>query len=128
MNKEKTVINTTNAPAAIGPYSQAVRVGDEVFLSGQVAIDPATGKLVQGGVTEQTHQVMKNLSAVLQAAGGELGSLVKTGIFLADMDDFAEVNKVYASYLSEPYPARATVQVSRLPLDVLVEIDGIATL
>jgi len=124
----KQAIATDYAPAAIGPYSQAIRAGKEVFLSGQVAIDPATGVVVDGGVVEQAHQVMKNLHAVLQTAGGDLDNLVKTGIFLADMNDFAAVNEVYASYLSEPYPARATVEVSRLPKDVRVEIDGIAVI
>ncbi len=124
----KQAIATDYAPAAIGPYSQAIRAGKEVFLSGQVAIDPATGVVVDGGVVEQAHQVMKNLRAVLQTAGGDLDNLVKTGIFLADMNDFAAVNEVYASYLSEPYPARATVEVSRLPKDVRVEIDGIAVI
>ncbi len=126
----KNVISTEQAPAAIGPYSQAVRTSagaSHLFLSGQIGIDPATGEIA-ADVEGQTHQVMKNLAAVLQAAGGDLGSLVKTGIFLASMDDFSAVNAIYAGYLSEPYPARATVQVSRLPKDVLVEIDGVAVL
>lgn len=123
-----TVVRTDAAPAAIGPYSQAVRVDRTLFLSGQIAIDPASGAVIEGDVASQTHQVMRNLQAVLQAAGGDLGCLVKTGIFLVDMGDFAAVNAVYASYLSEPYPARATVAVSALPKGVLVEIDGIAVL
>ena len=125
---DKQQISTTDAPAAIGPYSQAIRAGDTIYLSGQIAIDPATSKLLDGDAATQAHQVMRNLTAVLNAAGGGLGNLVKTGIFLADMNDFAAVNEVYSSYLSEPYPARATVEVSRLPKDVLVEIDGVAVL
>jgi 2-iminobutanoate/2-iminopropanoate deaminase len=122
----KTAIATSAAPSAIGPYSQAIVSGNHVFLSGQIAIDPATSTLLDGDAATQAHQVMKNLAAVLNAADCGLENLVKTGIFLKDMNDFAAVNAVYASYLTEPYPARATVQVSRLPKDVLVEIDGVA--
>jgi 2-iminobutanoate/2-iminopropanoate deaminase len=122
-------IQTEAAPAAIGPYSQGVTTdsaGRMVFLSGQVGLDPATGQMVAGDVRAQTEQVMKNLRAVLEAAGGGLEHLVKTTIFLHDLADFAAVNEVYARHLQPPYPARATVQVARLPRDAAVEIDGIA--
>lgn len=119
-------VQTDAAPAAVGPYSQAMVFGDQVICSGQIPIDPATGELCTGSVEEQTHQVMKNLSAVLEAAGSSLGKVVRMTIFLTDMGDFAKVNEVYASYLQEPYPARACVEVSRLPKDVAVEIDAIA--
>jgi len=124
----KQAISTTEAPSAIGPYSQAVVPGNGrlVFLSGQVALDPTTGQLLAGDVAAQTHQVMRNISAVLEAAGGSFDDLLKTTIFLADMNDFAAVNDVYASYLQPPYPARATVEVSRLPRGAFVEIDGVA--
>jgi 2-iminobutanoate/2-iminopropanoate deaminase len=123
-------IQTTSAPAAIGPYSQAIRAGEGrfVFLSGQIPLDPATGAPVAGDVKEQTHQVMRNLQAVLRAAGGDFQHVVKTSIFLRDLADFAHVNEVYASYLTPPYPARATVEVSRLPRDVKVEIDAVAVI
>ena len=122
------VVATAGAPAAIGPYVQARVEGRTVYCSGQIALDPATGQLVEGGVTEQTRRVLDNLTAVLEAAGGGLGSVVKTTVFLADMADFAAVNEIYATYFSQPYPARATVQVARLPRDVRVEIDAIAVL
>ncbi len=124
-------IHTPYAPQAIGPYSQAMAVsghGRTVFCSGQVALDPLTGHMVGGDVGAQTHQVMENLRAVLRAAGGDLEHLVKTTIFLQDLGDFAAVNQVYASFLSAPYPARATVQVAKLPREALVEIDGIAVI
>ncbi len=125
---EFTAIQTDGAPRAIGPYSQAFAVsqGRMVFLSGQVGLDPTTARLVRGGVIEQTHQVMRNLQAVLQAAGGSLRDVVRTTIYLKNLEDFAAVNAVYASHLEAPYPARATVEVARLPLDALVEIDAIA--
>ncbi len=123
---KRHVVNTKDAPSAIGPYSQAIAAGGMVFCSGQVAINPATGDLVPGGVKEQAVQVLKNLQAVLTAGNASLGSVVKTTIFLADMDDFAVVNEVYAEAFGENRPARATVEVSRLPLDVRVEIDAIA--
>ncbi len=125
---EFAAIQTEEAPRAIGPYSQAfvVSEGRMVFVSGQVGIDPATAKMVRGGVAEQTQQVMHNLRAVLQAAGGDLRSIVRTTIYLKNLEDFATVNAVYASYLEAPYPARATVEVARLPVDALVEIDAIA--
>ncbi len=122
-------IQTTNAPAAIGPYSQAIETppsGRFLFLSGQVALDPATGALIAGDVSAQTAQVMRNLQGVLAAAGTDLSALVKTTIYLQDLADFAAVNEVYASFLRAPFPARATVQVARLPRDAAVEIDGIA--
>lgn len=122
-------IQTESAPAAIGPYSQGITTdsaGRMVFLSGQVGLDPATGQMVAGDVQAQTEQVMKNLHAVLEAAGGGLEHLLKTTIFLRDLADFAAVNEVYARHLQAPYPARATVQVARLPRDAAVEIDGIA--
>ncbi len=124
----KQAITTTAAPAAIGPYSQAIRAGNTLYLSGQVALDPSTGQLVEGDVRVQTLQAMLNLQAVLEAAGTDFSALVKTTIFLRDLADFAVVNEVYASFLTAPYPARATVQVARLPRDAAVEIDGVAIL
>lgn len=125
---QRQVVSTAQAPSAIGPYSQAIAAGGMVFCSGQVAIDPATGSLVDGGVSEQTEQVLENLGAVLEAAGTSFDSVVKTTIFLADLEDFQVVNEIYAKRFGEAPPARATVQVSRLPLDVRVEIDAIAVL
>jgi 2-iminobutanoate/2-iminopropanoate deaminase len=122
----KETISTENAPSAIGPYSQAVKVGNFVFCSGQIPIDPATGEFVSEEVTEQTRQVLKNLSAVLEAAGSSLANVVKTTVFLVDMNDFAQMNEVYAEFFSENKPARATVQAARLPRDTRVEIDCIA--
>jgi 2-iminobutanoate/2-iminopropanoate deaminase len=122
----KEIIATNDAPGAIGPYSQAVRVGNMVFVSGQIPIDPATGNFVSEDVTEQTHQVLKNLSAVLQAAGSSLKAVVKTTVFVADMNDFAAMNAVYAEYFTENFPARATVEAARLPKDARVEIECIA--
>ena len=122
------VISTPAAPAAIGPYSQAIVVDRTVYLSGQIPLDPATMQVVSGDVSSQTRQVLANLRAVLQAAGGDLRHLVRTTIYLRDLNDFAQVNEVYASLLAEPFPARATVQVARLPRDVAVEIDGVAVL
>ncbi|MEP6924050.1 MAG: RidA family protein [Pyrinomonadaceae bacterium] len=120
------MIETTNAPSAIGPYSQAVRAGNMIFVSGQIPINPATGEFVSENVAEQTEQVLKNLSAVLDAAGSNLKSVVKTTVFLADMSDFAAMNEVYARHFTENFPARATVQAARLPKDARVEIDCIA--
>ena len=116
------------APAPIGPYSQALRGGDLVFCSGQIGLDPATGKLVGSGVGEQTRQVMRNISAVLTAAGGTLRDIVKTTIFLIDMGDFAAVNAVYGEDMAEVAPARSTVAVAALPLGARVEIEAIALL
>ena len=122
----KEIISTENAPGAIGPYSQAVKVGGFVFCSGQIPIDPETGDFVSENVAEQTEQVLKNLSKVLEAAGTDLNSVVKTTVFLADMNDFTAMNEIYARYFSENKPARATVQAARLPRDARVEIDCIA--
>jgi len=121
-------VSTENAPGAIGPYSQAVKTGNLVFCSGQIPIDPATGNFVSDDVAEQTKQVLKNLSAVLKAAGTELNKVVKTTVFLADMNDFAAMNEIYAQFFDTNKPARATVQAARLPRDARVEIDCIAVI
>jgi 2-iminobutanoate/2-iminopropanoate deaminase len=123
----KSAVSAPDAPKAIGPYSHAVRTGPLLFVSGQVPIDPATGNLVDGDISAQTQRVMQNIDAVLKAAGLSLKDVVRTTIYLADMNDFAAVNAVYGTFFSDPYPARATVQVSRLPKDARVEIDAIAT-
>ncbi|PKR77099.1 RutC protein [Halalkalibacillus sediminis] len=123
----KKIYTTDKAPAAIGPYSQAVGVGDQVFISGQIPLVPETMDLVSEDVNEQTHQVMKNLGAILKEAGLDYENIVKTTILLNSMDDFQTVNEIYASYLEEPFPARAAYEVSRLPKDVKVEIEAIAT-
>jgi 2-iminobutanoate/2-iminopropanoate deaminase len=127
----KTMISTTLAPAAIGPYSQAVRIGDTLYTSGQVALDPATGTLVAGGIREQTVRVFENLTAVLEEAGLDMSQVVKTTVFLKSIADFAAMNEVYARYLAPEGegavpPARSTVEVARLPKDALVEIELIA--
>lgn len=122
----KKIINTSDAPSAIGPYSQAVRVGNMLFTSGQVAIHPQTGELEMDDIQTETHQVMQNLKAVLKEAGMTFENTVKTSIFLSDMDDFAQVNEVYASYFTGDFPARETVQVAKLPKGVNVEISMIA--
>ena len=121
-------ISTADAPAAIGPYSQAVVHGDLVLCSGQIPLDPATGEFVEGDVEAQTRRVLQNLDAVLRAAGSELGKALRLTVFLADMEDFPRVNEVYGSFFESDPPARATVQVSRLPKDARVEIDCIAAL
>lgn len=123
----REIISTDKAPGAIGPYSQAIKTGGMVYCSGQIPIDPETGEFVSNDITEQTEQVLKNLSAVLEAAGSGLGSVVKTTVFLADMSDFAAMNEIYGRYFSENKPARATVQAARLPRDAKVEIECIAT-
>jgi 2-iminobutanoate/2-iminopropanoate deaminase len=123
----KQAVSSPDAPKAIGPYSQAVRAGQLLFLSGQVPLDPATGQIVDGDIAAQTHRVFENLGAVLKAGGRSFADVVRTTVFLADMNDFAAVNAVYGTYFTEPYPARATVQVARLPKDARVEIDLIAT-
>ena len=123
----KQTISSNSAPKAIGPYSQAVRAGQLLFVSGQVPLDPTTGQIVAGGIAEQTRRVLDNLGAVLSAGGRSFADVVRTTIFLADMNDFAAVNEIYGQYFSEPYPARATVQVARLPKDARVEIDVIAS-
>ena len=122
----KKVVATEAAPQAIGPYSQAVRIGEFVFTSGQVPIDPKTGVFVEGGIAEQTGQVLRNLTEVLRAAGTSLEEVVKTTVFLADMNDFAAMNEVYGRYFSNEPPARSTVQAARLPRDARIEIDVIA--
>jgi 2-iminobutanoate/2-iminopropanoate deaminase len=121
------VISTENAPKAIGPYSQAIRVGDFVFTAGQIALDPATGNLVEGGIEEQTRRVLRNLSQVLGAAGASMERVVKTTVFLRDMNDFQKMNGVYAEFFPSNPPARSTVQVARLPRDAMVEIEVVAT-
>jgi len=121
-----TAVSSADAPKAIGPYSQGIRVGPFLFLSGQVGLDPATGQMVDGDVAAQTRRVLENLAAVLKSAGLSLADVARTTIYLADMNDFVKVNDVYGSYFSEPYPARATVQVARLPRDARVEIDAVA--
>lgn len=121
----KTIISTSNAPAAIGTYSQAVQVGNTVYLSGQIPLDPATMELVEGDFAAQAHQMFKNLSAVCEAAGGSLNQIVKLGIFLEDLSNFPVVNEVMAQYFSQPYPARAAVGVKQLPKGAMVEADGI---
>ena len=123
----KQAIFSPDAPKAIGPYSQAVRAGDLLFLSGQVPIDPSSGNIIDGDIAAQTRRVFDNLGAVLAAAGRSFADVLRTTVFLADMNDFSAMNAVYAQYFSEPYPARATVQVARLPKDARVEIDVIAS-
>ena len=118
-------IATNRAPAAIGPYSQAVRSGSQVFLSGQIPIDPATGQLVEGDISVQSRRVFDNLSAVCAAAGGSLDQVVRVGIYLMDLGDFAAVNAVMAEYFTAPYPARSTIQVAGLPRGARVEVDAI---
>jgi reactive intermediate/imine deaminase len=118
-------IATDLAPAAIGPYSQAVRCGDTVFLSGQIPLDPATGQLVEGDITVQARRVFENLQAVCQAAGGSMDDIVRVGIYLMDLGDFAVVNAVMADFFAAPYPARSTIQVSGLPRGARVEVDAV---
>lgn len=125
---ERRIVSTPSAPAAIGPYSQAVVHGGLVYCSGQVALDPATKALVPGGIEEQTRQVVKNLGAVLAAAGSSFARVVKTTVYLKSMDDFPRMNAVYGTAFESAPPARATVAVAKLPLDALVEIDCIAAL
>ena len=122
----KEIIHTDQAPKAIGPYSQAIRSNGFVFASGQIPTDPATGQFVAGGIAEQTEQVIKNLSRVLEAAGSALDRVVKTTVFLVDMEEFSAMNEVYGRFFSEEPPARATVQAARLPRDARVEIEVIA--
>jgi 2-iminobutanoate/2-iminopropanoate deaminase len=125
----KTIIATNGAPAAIGPYSQGVRVGNLVFTAGQIPLDPATQQVVDSGITEQTTRVLENLKAILEASGTSLANVVKTTVFLKDLKDFAEMNAVYGAYLAPEGvapPARTTVEISRLPKDVLVEIEVVA--
>ncbi len=123
---EKKIINTTNAPAPIGPYNQAVQFGNMLFISGQIALDPSTGELVQGDVQAEARQVMKNLAAILSAAGMDFSNALKSSIFLMDMGQFAQVNEVYGSYFGDDAPARETIQVAGLPKGVKVEISMVA--
>lgn len=121
----KKIISTDNAPAAIGPYSQAVQYGDFLFVSGQIAFDPATGELVDGDIEVQTKRVLENVKAIIEAAGMQLENVVKCSCFLSNMEDFVRFNEVYESYFGESAPARETVEVARLPRDVLVEVSAI---
>ena len=123
----REVIATNDAPKAIGPYSQAIKANGFVFISGQIPLDPATQQLIEGDVAAQTERVLQNLSGILKAAGSSLEQVVKCGVFLKSMSDFAAMNEVYGRYFTQAPPARATVEVSRLPKDVLVVIDIIAT-
>lgn len=122
----KKMISTPKAPAAIGPYSQAIQVGNLIYTSGQIPIDPATGQLVEGGIKEQTRQSLSNIQAILQEAGLTMASVVKTTVFMADMADFADMNSIYAEFFTEPYPARSAVAVKTLPKNALVEIEVVA--
>lgn len=123
---KKQIYHTDKAPAAVGPYSQAVRAGHFLFTAGQIALDPTTGKVVDGDVSDQTRQVLANIEAILTAAGTSLKNVVKTTVFLQDMNDFAAMNQVYGSYFNDEPPARSTVEVARLPLGALVEIETVA--
>jgi 2-iminobutanoate/2-iminopropanoate deaminase len=122
----RTQVKTDSAPQAIGPYSQAIVANGFVFCSGQIPLDPGTGSVVEGGIDEQTHRVLKNLSAVVEAAGSSMAKVVKTTVFLQNMSDFAAMNAIYATYFPAPAPGRSTVEVARLPRNVLVEIECIA--
>ncbi len=119
-------ISTNQAPSAIGPYSQAIEVGNFVFASGQIALDPATGAIVEGGIVEQTRQALTNAQNILKSAGTDLAHVVKTTVYLDNMDDFAAMNEVYAQFFSEPFPARSAVAVEKLPKGALVEIEVLA--
>ncbi len=123
---DKVIISTDKAPGAIGPYNQAVVAGGMVYTSGQIPIDPAVGEIVVGGIVEQAHQSLKNVKAILEASGSSLEKAVKVTIFIKNMDDFATINEIYAQYFTKNQPARVTVEVARLPKDVLLEIDTIA--
>lgn len=122
----KQVISTPKAPAAIGPYSQAIRVGNLIYTSGQIPINPATGQFVEGGIKEQTRQSLTNVKAILEEAGTSMASVIKTTVFMADMNDFADMNAVYAEFFTEPFPARSAVAVKTLPKGALVEIEVVA--
>jgi 2-iminobutanoate/2-iminopropanoate deaminase len=124
----KSVVKTNNAPEAIGPYSQAIKAGGFVFTAGQIAIDPSTGAITAGGIAEQTKRVMKNLQAVIDAAGSSMSSIVKTTVYLTRAEDFAPMNEVYAQFFPSQPPARTTVFISSLPMNVAVEIDAVAQL
>ena len=122
----KKIISTTKAPSAIGPYSQAIQVGNLIYTSGQIPINPATGSFVEGGIKEQTRQSLLNVKAILEEAGLTMGNVVKITVFMADMNDFADMNAVYAEFFTEPYPARSAVAVKTLPKGALVEIEVVA--
>jgi 2-iminobutanoate/2-iminopropanoate deaminase len=122
----KSAISAPDAAKPVGPYSAALRAGDLLFISGQVPIDPSTSQIIQGDIAAETRRVLENIGALLSAAGLTLGSVVRTTVFLADMDDFAAMNEVYRTFFSEPYPARSTIQAARLPRDARIEIDAIA--
>ena len=124
----KKVIKTTKAPAAIGPYNQAIQVGNLVYTSGQIPIDPATGNFVEGGIKEQTRQSLLNMKAILEEAGLTMNDVIKTTVFMADMNDFSDMNAVYSEFFPEPYPARSAVAVKTLPKGALVEIEVVAGL
>jgi 2-iminobutanoate/2-iminopropanoate deaminase len=124
----KQIVSTKNAPAAVGPYSQGIRVGELIFTAGQIALVPQTGKLVEGDIEAQTRQVMQNLAAILEAAGSSLANIVKTTVFVTDINDFARVNQVYGSFFNDAPPARSTIQVAALPLGAKVEIEAVAIL
>ncbi|WP_434511735.1 RidA family protein [Desulfitobacterium sp. AusDCA] len=123
----KQIINTEDAPKAIGPYSQAIKISNFIFVSGQLPIDPSTGK-IPGDIKAQVHQSLKNISSILNQAGSSLSQVIKTTIFLKDLNDFSLVNKIYGDYFKADYPARSTIQISKLPLDAKVEIEVISTL
>ncbi len=123
----KSAVSSPNAPTAIGPYSSALRAGQLLFVSGQVPFDPATGAMVDGDIGAQTRRVLLNVQALVEASGLTMANIVRTTVFLADMNDFAAMNEVYKSFFSEPYPARSTVQAARLPRDSRIEIDAIAS-
>jgi 2-iminobutanoate/2-iminopropanoate deaminase len=124
----RQAVSTVSAPKAIGPYSQAVKAGSMLFVSGQIPLDPATGALIEGSIADQTHRVFRNLGEILKAAGASFDHVVRTTVYLADMGDFAAMNEVYATYFSSPAPARSTVQAAALPKNARVEIDVIAVL
>ena len=124
----REAVTSSAAPAAIGPYSQAIKAGNLLFLSGQIPLDPRTGNLVEGGIEEQTRQVFQNIGEILKAAGASFDNVVTASVFLVDLNQFGKVNEIYATYFSNPAPARATVQVARLPKDSLVEIQVTAAL
>jgi 2-iminobutanoate/2-iminopropanoate deaminase len=122
----KTIISTDKAPAAIGPYSQAVKVGDLLFTSGMIPIDPATNTLVEGGIEVQARRALENVKALLEASGTSMDKVVKTVVFIKNMDDFSRINEVYARHFFKPYPSRSCVEVARLPKDVLIEVEAVA--
>ena len=124
----RQVVTAPDAPKAMGAYSPAIKAGNLLFISGQIPIDPSTGNLIDGDIKAQAEQVMRNLTALLRAAGAGFGQVVRTTVYLADMNDFAGMNEIYSSYIVDPPPARATVQVARLPRDVKIEVDAIAVL